>query len=89
MYGCTFSLVYRCDEILHFLLPLQSVPDDLVHGFQPVTNKRDVAISIIWKTEIDIYSLSHFTALLYPEQQGVKHIGRPDQNCQLCYKQCD
>ena len=38
-----------------------SVPDDLVHGFRPVTDKRDVAICIIRKTEIDIYSLSHFT----------------------------
>jgi hypothetical protein len=62
-----------------------------VHGFQPVTDKRNVAICIIWKTEIDIYSLSltHFTALLYSEQQSVKDIGRPDQKCQLCYKLCD
>jgi Cellulase M and related proteins len=68
---------------------LLSVPDELVHGFQTVTDKRDVAICVVWKTEIDIYSLSHFTALHYPEQQSVKDIGRPDQKCQLCYKLCD
>jgi hypothetical protein len=28
-------------------------------------------------------------ALLYPEQQSVKDIGRPEQICQLCYKLCD
>ena len=53
--------------LLHFILLilslwifvlLLSVPGDSVHGFQPVTDKRDVAICIIWKTEIDIYSLS-------------------------------
>ena len=54
-------------------MALLSVPGDSVHGFQPVTNKHDIAICIIWKTGIDIYSLSltRFTALLYPEQQSV------------------
>ena len=28
-------------------------------------------------------------ALLYPKQQRVKDIGRPEQKCQLCYKLCD
>jgi hypothetical protein len=42
-------------------LQLKSVPDDLVHGFRPITDKRGIAISIILKTEIDIHSLSHFT----------------------------
>ena len=28
-------------------------------------------------------------ALLYPEQQSVKDIGKPEQKCQLCYKLCD
>ena len=42
-------------------MSLLSVPDDLVHGFRPVTDKRDVAICIILVTEIDVYSLSHFT----------------------------
>jgi len=28
-------------------------------------------------------------ALLYPEQQRVKDIGRPEQKCQLCCKLCD
>ena len=37
---------------------LLSVPDDLVHGFRSITVKRDVAICIIWMTEIDIYILS-------------------------------
>ena len=44
--------------LLVVLLCVLSVPYDLVHGFQPVTDKRDVAICIIWKTEIDIFSLS-------------------------------
>ena len=43
---------------------LLSVPYDLVHDFPPVTDKRDVAICIIWKTEIDIYSLSIYCAAL-------------------------
>ena len=41
---------------------LLSVPYDLVHGFQPVTDERDVAICIIWKT--DIFSLSLYCAAL-------------------------
>ena len=45
-------------------LTILSVPYDLVHGFQPVTDKHDVAICIIWKTEIDIYSLSLYCAAL-------------------------
>ena len=46
-----FSRIPQLVKILSYYL----VPYDLVLGFQPVT---DVAICIIWKTEIDIYSLS-------------------------------
>ena len=38
---------------------------------------------------IYVYSqntIIYIPALLYPEQQRVKDIGRPEQKCQLCYK---
>ena len=50
--------MHYCDIFFCIIyLYLLSVPGDSVHGFQLVTDKRDVAIYIIWKTGIDIYSL--------------------------------
>ena len=56
--------------------------------FHPI-GLRDNPFCMLCGLQEDMDGTTYNDALLYPEQQSVKDIGRPEQKCQLRYKLCD